>query len=201
MPEDPNAGKDEGGGGGGGGLLSGTRGWVLVIAIVVIEAIFFSVLLVLKEDKKPVDTNAADSALNHTKLDDYARVSVDLKNLTYSIPTPSGVPVTLAMSLTMTLEPTPREISDRVNITDMDWEEFKSAVTKMQPMILDRLNSKINKMSVNELNTTRGQDQIRDFVKETVNSELGRINLKLSNKDKISTNRVQRVLITNYYIQ
>jgi len=183
-----------------GGMLSGSRGWIIVIAIVVLEAVFFSILLKFKDNPKTPDTNIETTGIANPSIDQYIKKEIPLTGLTYSIPTPGGTPMTLTMNVSMVMAMTPREISDKVLITEEDWAKFEEAIKIMKPMILDRLNNKIDKMSVNELQSTRGKEQIREFVQEMVNSELGKIDLKLSDK-KISTTRIQKVYLTNYYLQ
>ncbi len=194
------ANKEDNNGGGGGGMLSGVRGWIIVISIVVLEAIIFAVLLSLKDDPKTPSTDIDKTGIANPTIDDYSRKEITLNGLTYSIPTPGGTPMTLTMNVSLKMAKTAREISDKIVITEEDWKKFEDAITVMKPKILDRLNSKIDKMSVNELQSTRGKEQIREFVREMVNSELARIDLKLSDK-KISTSRIQEVYLTNYYLQ
>lgn len=200
MAADEAAPKEDAGAGDGSGVLSGKRGWIIVIGIVVLEAVFFSVLLTLKEEKKEAPTDIDKTGISNPSLDQYMHKEIPLKGLTYSIPTPGGTPMTLTMDISMVMAMTPREISDKVLITEEDWKKFEDAINKMKGKILDRLNGKIDKMSVNELQSNRGKEQIKEFVQEMVNSELGRIDLMLSDK-KISTSRIQSVFLTNYYLQ
>ncbi|GHS95433.1 hypothetical protein FACS1894139_18330 [Planctomycetales bacterium] len=183
-----------------GGLLSGKRGWVIIIAVVVLESVFFGILLMLK-DKKKTTANPTETAFNTPDLGQYMQSQIDLKDLVYSIPTAGGSPATLSMGMSIVLSPTQREIDEKVAITADDWQKFIDAVNKMKPLLLDRLTTRIGKMSVDELQSTRGKDQIKDYLKELVNSELGKIDLKLSNREKISTSRAQEVLITSFYLQ
>jgi flagellar basal body-associated protein FliL len=182
------------------GMLTGKRGWIIIFAAVILEAVFFGTMLLLK-DKPKAPVNTREAAFEAPDLANYLRSQIDLKDLLYNVPTAGGSPATLSMGLAIVLAPTQREIDEKVIITDEDWAKFNDAVNKMKPLILDRLNTRIGKMSVDELQTTRGRDQIRDFVKELINTELGKINLQLSNPEKISASRVQEVLFTNFYLQ
>lgn len=183
--------------GGGGGLMNGSRGWIIVISIVVLEAVFFIVLLKYRSDRSPADTSTS-SGIESMKEDDFMPVIIPLDGLTYSIPMPSGNPMTLAMSLNIVLGKTPKEIQNNVKILPQDWEKFKAVVTKMKPLIKDWLYQTINKMSSSELETERGMQDIRGYVQAKVNEELKRINFELSNEN-IDKARVTKVLITNYY--
>lgn len=193
MPEEAG-GADEGSG----GLMSGGRGWVIVLSVVVLEAVFFIVLLKLQADKKPADTELSDTFGSYDGKD-FMHKEIPLERLTYSIPMPSGQPMTLAMDMVIILEPTPGEIRDKVVIRDSDWQIFHDTVKKMLPWVRDQLNRMINRMSSSEINTERGQNQIREFVKEQINNKLLGLRLDLSDP-KIRKERVTQVLITNFYI-
>ena len=185
--------------GGGGGLMSGSRGWIIVISVVVLEAAFFSALLYFKSDKAPADTEIGEGLTGRKNLEEFMHLEHKMEKLTYSIPMPSGQPMTLAMDLVLVMEPTPREIREKISISQEDWAKFAEAVKKMDPLIRDALNRRINRMTSSELGTDRGQQMIREFVIESVNYQLQQLNLQLSN-DKISKDRVREVLITNYYL-
>lgn len=185
--------------GGSKGLMSGTRGWIIVLACVVLEAAFFGVLLYFKSDKAPADTDIGDGLTGRRNLSQFMHLEHKMDKLTYSIPLPSGQPMTLAMDLVLVMEPTPREIREKIVITPEDWAKFAEAVKKMDPLIRDALNRRINRMTSSELATDRGQQMIREFVIEKVNYQLQQLNLELSN-DKISKDRIREVLITNYYL-
>lgn len=199
MPDDE---LQEGGGkeneGKEGGLMSGWRGWAIVISVVVIEAIFFVFMLHMQSSKKPDSTADGEDAVE-MPVGDYMKVSVSMDKLTYSIPTSGGMMRDLIMSVTFVMQPTQQEVRDSVVIPDADWAKFKEAVEKMKPQIQDELNRYIRKQAASDLNTERGQARIREFLKDTINDELERLNLELSS-EKIDKRRVQMVLLTNFYM-
>lgn len=192
MPEEAGGADD------GSGLMSGGRGWIIVLSVVVLEAVFFIVLLKLQADKKPADTELSDTFGSYDSKD-FMRKEIPLDRLTYSIPMPSGQPMTLAMDMVIILEPTVGEIREKVVISEGDWQIFNDTVKKMLPWVRDQLNRMINRMSSSEINTERGQNQIREFVREQINTKLQALRLDLSNP-KIRKERVTQVLITNFYI-
>lgn len=181
----------------GGGLMTGNRGWIIVFAVVILEAVFFSILLKLKSDKAPADTTQEASLASQTP-DDFIKDKIILDKLNYSIPMPSGQPMTLAMDLTLVIGKTEKEIRDNVQLQPTDWAEFMKVLESMKPWIKDQLNRAVNKMSSSELSTDRGQQLIRDTVRERVNSKLNTFKFQLSN-DKIEKDRVTDVWITNWY--
>ncbi len=195
MPDD--AAQSDSDAGGSGGLMYGSRGWIIVFLVVILEAAFFVVLLATKSDKEPADTDV-NTSLGRYSADNFMEKKLDLNNLSYSIPMPSGQPMTLAMSLTLIMQPTPKEIREKVNITPEDWAKFDAVLKKLEPWIKDQLNQSINKMSSSELITDRGQQQIRELVKEKVNTKLDSLDLKLSSEN-VSKRRIQEVLITSFY--
>lgn len=182
---------------GGGGLMTGNRGWIIVLAVVVLEAAFFVVLLKFHSDTTPANADP-NSSLASLTPSDFMKIPIPLDKLAYSIPTPSGQPKTLAMDLVIVLGRTDTEVRDNIQLQDTDWAMFKQTVDELVPWIKDQLNRAINKMSASELDTDRGQQQIRDTVKEKINGKLDELKLKLSN-EKINKRRVTDVLITSYY--
>jgi flagellar basal body-associated protein FliL len=184
----------------GGGFLSGKRGWIIIIAAVLFEAVIFGGLLMLKGNTEPPQAEDSSTGINRPADSDYLRDKIPLTELVYSIPTANGNPATLSLDLIIILGPSERELSEKITITPADWDKFHSTVDKMVPLIKDRLITRVSKMPVDELQSPRGQQQIKDFVKEFVNSELEKIDLKLSSP-KIKNRRVQEVLITNFFLQ
>lgn len=194
MPED--SGQSEGGESNG-GLMTGNRGWIIVLAVVILEAAFFIVLLKFRTDKTPASSEVGGAMASANPADFMKRV-VTLDKLAYSIPQPGGQPMTLAMDLVIVLGLSDPEIRDNVTLTEQDWGEFKQAVAQMVPWIKDQLNRTINKMTSSELSTEAGQEQIREIVRDKINTKLRSLDFKLSNPD-ISKKRVTEVLITNIY--
>ena len=187
------------GGGGGGGLMTGNRGWIIVLAVVILEAAFFIVLLKFKSEKTPADTNVGGGDLAEQTMEDFIKDKIPLDKLSYSIPMPSGQPMTLAMDLVLVMGRTDTEIREKIMLTGPDWDKFREAVTSMVPWIKDQLNRTVNKMSASELSTDRGQQQIRDIVRERVNTKLNSMKWEKLSNPKISKDRITDVWITNWY--
>ncbi len=197
MPEE--GGQNEPAGGESGGLMTGNRGWIIVLAVVILEAAFFIVLLKFKSEKTPADTNVGGGGLADQTMEDFIKEKISLEKLSYSIPMPSGQPMTLAMDLVLVMGRTESEIRDEVGLTELDWSKFREAINSMVPWIKDQLNRTVNKMSASELSTDRGQQQIRDIVRERVNTKLNSMKWEKLSNPKISKDRITDVWITNWY--
>lgn len=195
----PEEGGQSDAGGEGGGLMTGNRGWIIVLAVVILEAAFFIVLLKFKSDNKPADTNVGGGLSDQT-ISDFIFDKIKLEKLNYSIPTPSGQSMTLAMDLVLVMGRTEKEIKESIVLTPQDWATFKDAITQMVPWVQDQLNRTVNKMSASELGTDRGQDQIRSIVKERINSKLRSMKWDKLSNPKIDPERITEVWITNWYL-
>ncbi len=185
---------------GGGGMLAGTKGWAIVVGAVLLEAVFFLVLMHLQAGQTVKGQGAAEEKIAKESLDDRTGNVVSIENLNYSIPTQGGTTATLSMSLTIVLGRTAEERQREVVITAKDWTTFKDAVAKMEPYIRDRLIQYVGQQTYNQLNSPSGKEKIKDMIKQFVNSELSRLDLTLDNKD-LARQRVSDVLMPSFYLQ
>jgi len=184
------------------GLLGGTKGIIILIAAVVLEAVFFIVLLQLQrthqQQAMPID--ASGDKLPIQDVDTRTGHIIHFKDLNYSVPTPSGAVAPLAMELVIKLGLTPEERQGNKGLLPEEWTRFEEAVQKMEPFIRDRLNLHVRQQTYNQLNSIAGQEKIKSFVQDFVNSELAQMKI-LERKEEYERKRVIEVLIPMFYLQ
>lgn len=196
MPDNDN---NEGGKGKSddGGMMS-TRGWVIVISVVVLEALFFIVLIWFLSRRAPSDR--PETAVQRVTVEDIVRRSLVLEQLNYSKLSPGGTMQTLVMDLNIQMAPTEREREEGIRLSEEDWTLVMQAVEKLKPEILNELVTYIDKQPISTLASPRGKEQIQNHVREFVNTRLRGVDLGLRTKNADSE-RVTRVLITRFFIQ
>ena len=202
MPEDEaqdSAKKEESGGGG--GFLGGAKGWIVVIAVVVIEAAFFLVVLKI-QSASGIKSSEEEKKVTLQDIKVYNAHTVVIDELNYSIPMPTGTTATLAMSLTVNLGLTEDELTKGSDFTiaDEDWNKFKEAVQRMEPLIRDRLMQYISQQTYAQLSSASGKEKIKVRVKQMINDELAQIKLDLI-EPKLDPKRVTEVFLPTFYLQ
>lgn len=196
MPEEETVSEEQEAGESRAGLMGGVRGWIIVIAVVVLEAVFFLVYMSLRERSASKDEDEDVNVVH--KLREYNRHLIRLEQLNYSIPT-QGRNAVLSMSIIIVLGRSDAEIRQGVPISDEDWGKFEEAVKRMIPNIKDQLNQHVTQQTVNSLNSPSGKQKIKAFVAQYVNEELSRIDLNLDRK--LDKRRVTGVLLPSFYLQ
>lgn len=179
--------------------MMSTRGWIIVISVVVLEALFFIVLIWFLSQRAPSET-ASDAAVARVRVADIAPKSLELNQLNYSKLSPGGAMQTIVMDLHIQMGTTERERAESIRLPDEDWTKVEEAVKKLQPEILAELVSYIDKQPVSTLASPRGKEQIQNHVQEFVNTRLRGLDLGLKTKNA-DNERVTRVLITRFFIQ
>ncbi|MCX7934947.1 MAG: flagellar basal body-associated FliL family protein [Planctomycetota bacterium] len=180
-------------------FLSGTRAWIILIAAVGVEAIFFSALLYLKDKQKA--KTAPETAAGAVSEDAVYSHYFAIKDLTYSIPTPPTGTATLTMEIGIRLGRTEEEKQKGEDLTEAEWAQFDAAVRSLEPAIRDKLTSHIYQQTINELSSPNGREKIKDIVKDFVNGELEKMNILKERKTPYAKRRVAAVLIPMYYLQ
>lgn len=197
MPED-EAQESKEANSGGGGLLGGKKGWFIVIAVVLLEAVGFLTMMYLQTDKKG-DVDPTEKVAR-VKPDDYGSVIVD--KLMYSILTQGNNSATLSMDISIVVGPTPEDVKEKRELSKEDLAVFMGAIVTIIPDIKDKLIQYIGKQTFNQLNSSSGKEKIKQFVKNYVNDELEKMDLKdkLVNKE-LKHGRVHKVLIMSFHLQ
>lgn len=180
------------------GMMS-TRGWIIVISVVVLEAVFFIVLIWFLSQRAPSDKDR-DATVPLVAVDDIVRKDLVLEQLNYSKLSPGGAMQTLVMDIHIQMGSTERERVEGIRLPEEDWTRIGEVVKKLQPEILAELVSYIDKQPVSTLASPRGKEQIQNHVQEFINTRLRGLDLGLKT-DKADNERVTRVLITRFFIQ
>ena len=182
-----------------GGFLGGVRGWVILIVAEVLTVLFFVVLLRYKEGAG-FREQAEEQKAPQIEAKHFNKYHLKVSDLNYSVRVQTGQTRTLAMELQIVLGLLPKERRQEVTISEEDWQKFMDALRSLEPFIRDKLQQYISQQTHDRLISPAGQEKIKAFVKEYVNSELEELDLDLS-EENLSKQRVTNVLLLTYYMQ
>jgi flagellar basal body-associated protein FliL len=178
------------------------KGWFIVVAVVVLEAVFFCVILFVgKTDAAKDGSGTGKKAV----LEDAAylnKYSIKYEGLNYSIMTTSSNMATLSMNLDIILGLTEDERdsdSDKPSAEVM--EAFKRAVEALEPDIKDFMQNVIDNMTIQRLQKPEGKESIKTQIKNYINGRLERISFGEAIPEEWSRSRVRFVRITQFILQ
>lgn len=176
------------------------KGWIIVIAVVVLEAVFFGLLLYLDKTDPKKNKSEAASIAQKVSSDFLNKYKVTYKDLNYSIMTTSANMATLSMNMEIILGPTKDEIERSEYPTDENMMKFRGAVVALEPDIMDFLQSIIGSMSIQQLLKPDGQEHIKQQVRSYVNERLEQLKFAEVG-DEIDRRRITDVKITQFILQ
>jgi flagellar basal body-associated protein FliL len=183
------------------GPMISKRGWVIVIAVVVLEAVFFAIIMTMQatDPQKDVDSGEEALAVPVERLHAY---DVSLTDLNYSVPTSHGRTATLSMSITIELGLLQDELEDPDRMpSEEDMEKYKETVKKLEPDIRQKLIRIIDQMTISRLNKSEGKESIANQLEEHINTQLRRTKFQEIDVPNASKKRVTRVSITQFILQ
>ncbi|MHC4886283.1 MAG: hypothetical protein ACYTGH_14495, partial [Planctomycetota bacterium] len=154
------------------------RGWLVVVGVVLLEAAIFSILFFAHSGTDSTKQDVDDSKAGYQIPAEYRnQFNVELKDLNYSVPGPSGDTVTLSMIVDVQLGLLQEELGEkgegkRPSLEQMD--EFKKVVLAMDADIRSFLLSKVSSIPLSQLKKNEGRERITTSLQEYINLELGR---------------------------
>ncbi|MHC4870221.1 MAG: flagellar basal body-associated FliL family protein [Planctomycetota bacterium] len=177
------------------------KGWLIVIVVVVLEAVFFGLLLYLNKTD-PKKASSDKSEIQEGKIDSayLGKYKAAFKELNYSIMSTSANMATLSMDIEVLLNPTREEIESEDYPTDEAMIEFQKAVNSLEPDIRDYLQSTVGSMQLQQLLKQDGKDHIKNQLKSYINERLERINFKTID-EKVDRKRITDVKIPRFILQ
>lgn len=178
----------------------GTRGWIILVVAELLTVLFLSVFFYYRDPKQNTFGGTEEGEGVGESLKYYNKYDYTMEGLNYSLQMPGGNTATMSMSIQIILGRTPDERQREVEISEEDWTKFKEAVKMMDGEIRDRLRTQISQQSVSQLSSPGGQDKIKEYVKDFVNTKLRNLQMDLSDDD-LARDRVTKVLIRDLYIQ
>ncbi len=183
-----------------GGLLGGIKGWIIVIAITLLQAAFWIVMMVIREP------GAAPDPAEQTKvfLEDPAilQSKVEFPNFSATVPGPGGDLRPLNFNMVLELHYLPEEKrpgATRPTVAQI--EVFRMVVTQLESKIRDHMNTFLTGQSFTNLMGDRGPELVKAEIMRFVNNELERYDFEaMKIPANISRRRVTNVLLPSWTI-
>lgn len=182
----------------GGGFLSGTKGWIIVIAITLLQAGFWIAMMIVREPSDAPEPAEQAKAF----LDDPAilQSKVEFKGFSVTIPGPGGDLRPLSFDMVLELHYLPEERRPgAARPTPPQIEAFRTVVVQLESKLRDHMNSFLAGQSFNNLVGERGPELVKAEVMRFVNNELEKYDFeKLKIPANISRRRVTNVLLPSW---
>lgn len=199
MPEDdaPEK-KQEEASGGGGGLLGGIKGWIIVIAVTLLQAAFWIAMMIIREPGSAPEPAQSEKAY----LEDPAILQsrVEFKSFSATVPGPGGDLRPLSFDAVLELHHLPEEKRPgATRPTAAQIEVFRTVVVQLESKIRDHMNTFLAGQTLTNLMRDRGQDLVKSELTRFVNNELERYDFeKMNIPAEISRRRVTNVLLPSW---
>ncbi|MBN1257349.1 MAG: flagellar basal body-associated FliL family protein [Planctomycetes bacterium] len=172
-----------------------SKGWIIVILIVVIEAVFFGILL-FSRNTDPADSTITGAERKLQPANLLNKYTVAFEGLPFSIQSMTRTE-TLSMDIEIILGLTVEEQA-RANAQLPEppvMEQYKLAVMSLKPHILDKLRNIINNMSTQQINKPEGEAIIKEDLRAYINERLRGLEFE-GEEGKAGKERVIEVVIT-----
>lgn len=177
-----------------------TKGWVILVTVVLIEAIVFTILfLYQRTDLKKEEQEAAEGVKQDAAF--FRKYVVPLKSLDYTVMTASQM-ATLSMEMQIVLGKSEKEKESPNEEPPSDelMRAYMATVMAMEPDIRDELQRIIDNKTVQQLVQPDGKKSIKNDIKAFVNDRLDDVKFDEGYEEK-GTQRVQEVMITRFLLQ
>ena len=182
----------------GGGLLGGIKGWIIVIAVTLLQAGFWIFMMVIREPGSAPDQ--AEQAKVFLEDPAILQSRVELSNFTASVPGPGGDLRPMNFNMVMEMHYLPEEKRPgATRPTPAQIEVFRTVVVQLESKIRDHLNTFLTGQSFTNLMGDRGPELVKAEVMRFVNNELEKYDFAaMKIPDNISRRRVTNVLLPSW---
>lgn len=182
----------------GGGLLGGIKGWIIVIAVTLIQAGFWIAMMIIREPGSAPDQ--AEQAKVFLEDPAILQSRVEVNNFSATVPGPGGDPRALNFNLVLEMHYLPEEKrTGATRPTPAQIEVFRTVVVQLESKIRDHLNTFLTSQSFTNLTTERGPELVKAEVMRFVNNELERYDFAaLKIPEDVSKRRVTNVLLPSW---
>jgi flagellar basal body-associated protein FliL len=157
------------------GPMISSKGWLIVAALVLCEAVAFGIILWFErsDSKEETQQTRARETIAAAEVNKY-RVRLD--DLNYTINSPSQM-ATLSMAMDLILGQTEEERSDPQQEVPSPalMNEYVDVVAKLEPEIRDEIQTIVDNMSVQQMLKPEGKELIKTRIREYVNDRLENI--------------------------
>lgn len=200
MPEDNEQQAEEAPSGSGGGLLGGIKGWIIVIAITLVQAGFWIAMMIIREPgSAPEPTEQAKAFLEDPAI---LQSKVEFTNFSATIPGPGGDLRPMNFNAVLELHYLPEEKRPgATRPTAAQIEIFRTVVVQLEAKIRDHMNMFLAGQSLTNLMGDRGPELVKAEITRFVNNELEKYDFeKMNVPADISRRRVTNVLLPSWTI-
>ncbi len=196
--ENPEKPAEEGEAKAGGGLLTGIKGWIIVIAVTLVQAGFWITMMIIREPgQTPEEAEQAKVFLEDPAM---LQSRVEIVNFSATVPGPGGDTRPLNFNLVLELQYLPEEKrTGATRPTPAQIEVFRTVVAQLESKVRDHLNTFLTGQSFTNLMNERGPDLVRAEVMRFVNNELEKYDFAaMKIPEDISRRRVTNVLVPSW---
>ncbi len=200
MPEDNEQSVEEAQPTGGGGLLGGIKGWIIVIAITLVQAGFWIAMMIIREPgSAPEPAEQAKAFLEDPAI---LQSKVEFTNFSATIPGPGGDLRPMNFNAVLELHYLPEEKRPgATRPTAAQIEIFRTVVVQLEAKIRDHMNMFLAGQSLTNLMGDRGPELVKAEITRFVNNELEKYDFeKMNVPADISRRRVTNVLLPSWTI-
>lgn len=150
--------------------LEGRRGWIAIGVIALLQAVFATVMILLKGGGKPPDDGKTE--VQALAVEMLGR-EVAIRGINQLIAGPGGRRLTIGLDLVLVLGQLPEErIVGAPRPTAEEFEAFTQAITDMEPRIRSRMNSLLQKIAYDEYGSPEIYERIKKDIMQEANRQL-----------------------------
>ncbi len=182
-----------------GGLLGGIKGWIIVLAVTLLQAGFWITMMIIREPGAAPEPEQARPFLEDPAI---LQSKVEFNNFTATVPGPGGDlrPVNFNMVLELHYLPEEKR-AGATRPTAAQIEVFRTVVVQLESKIRDHMNTFLTGQSFTNLMNERGPELVKAEVMRFVNNELEKYDFTaMKIPAGISRRRVTNVLLPSWTI-
>lgn len=180
--------------------LTRRRGWILMIGLAIIQAVFVTILIHLQADAKPVK-ESMEAAVRDLAID-MLGVEVKIDEIYQLIPVRGGKKMTIGLDVSLVLGQLPEErVNGAPRPNPEEMELFVKTINDMEPRIRSRMNSLLHQIPVADYGTVDVYKVIKDNIMEYVNDCLDGFDFGKALRPGIGKRRVTDVLLPSFVRQ
>ncbi|MCC8180079.1 MAG: hypothetical protein LIP23_04100 [Planctomycetes bacterium] len=180
--------------------FKGRRGWLAIIFLAIVQAIFATIMILLRSDAKPVAVTEA-AAIKDLAVEMLGR-EIQIEQIHQMIPAPGGRRMTIGLDMVLVLGQLPDEqIEGAPKPNPQEMEMVMAAITDLEPRIRSRVNSLLQQVPIEEYGRVEVLNNIKESVKNYVNDTLEGLDFGKNYREEISKRRVTDVLLPMFVRQ